>query len=111
MTHNKAIALYINRNFLRQNWQVFKEKFKLGGGILFNSLNINWGFENKNNCSEYSGQPPMFFSSSYSSTLQDHVRVCDIVAVTMKILCSEMWRRVVHEMATTLITVTVRWQM
>jgi len=65
MTHTKAIVLCINRKFLRQNWQVFKDKFQWEGEkILFNARNINWGFENKNRCSEYSDQPPMFSSSS-----------------------------------------------
>ena len=45
MTHTKAIVLCINRNFLRQNWQVFKDKLQLGvggaGKILSNALNIN----------------------------------------------------------------------
>ena len=28
LTLTKAIVLCINRNFLRQNWQVFKDKFQ-----------------------------------------------------------------------------------
>jgi hypothetical protein len=41
MTLALAIVLYINRNFLRQNWQVFKNKVQRGKKLLFSSLNIN----------------------------------------------------------------------